>query len=163
MRQILPRTPTRVNPNLTPALSLRKDLRIVPPHKRRVPHISILRCGISQSPHLSQEEPPYWPLPLQLPLLLLLPLPVFRCHPERSEGPPYWQLQLPGAPHLDSEMWDLSIASSLSGRTSVLSPQTPLVNPHPTPHPPQTQHPQPLPPPTLLAHLLPSIVYPVNR
>jgi hypothetical protein len=32
------------------------------------------------------------PLPLLLPLFL--PLFVFRRHPERSEGPPYWLLQL---------------------------------------------------------------------
>jgi hypothetical protein len=29
-----------------------------------------------------------------LPLLLLLPLSVFRRHPERSEGPPHWLLSL---------------------------------------------------------------------
>ena len=67
--------------------------RFLPPQWRD-PRISLLpvfaRHSGAAPPRvviLAQPESPYWPLPL--PLLLLLPLFVLRCHPERSFSQSY--------------------------------------------------------------------------
>jgi hypothetical protein len=89
-------------PSLSLSLSLPQAVLIL----SRVPHISILRCGVPQTSRIptaaptlqrSQAHPGYHPEPHQS---NPPPPPIPKRNPPPLPAPPK-----PGAPHLDSEMW----------------------------------------------------------